>query len=66
MPVRRRPRGPSILLCPKCLSPEVDRDPLLFGGTRYRCRRCGYEGALVLEKDARNEADTLEGDEEAP
>ncbi len=48
---RHRPRGQVQLLCPKCLSPEVDRNPILFGGPLYRCRHCGYEGALVLEQE---------------
>jgi hypothetical protein len=52
VPRTRRPRKPVQLLCPKCLAPEVDRDPLLFGGPAYRCRKCGYHGPLVLEQDA--------------
>ena len=48
---RHRPRGPLQLLCPKCFSPEVVRNVILFGGPSYVCRRCGYEGALVLEQE---------------
>lgn len=48
---KHRPRQQVQLICPKCLAPEVDRDPLMFGGPAYRCRKCGYNGPLVLERE---------------
>ncbi len=50
-PRRRRPKGKVLLLCPKCRSPEVDRDATLFTGATYTCRACGYRGTFVLEED---------------
>jgi len=36
--------------CPKCKSSEIH--PILAGFTEiYECRKCGYNGALVIEKD---------------
>lgn len=49
---RHRPRPKTVLRCPRCLSYEITSLALVFSGSQYVCRKCGYEGALVLEEDA--------------
>lgn len=50
--MRRRPRRETVLRCPHCLSPDVLTEVTLFSGARYHCKRCGYQGAVILEEDA--------------
>lgn len=40
-----------MIRCPRCNSPEIY--PVLGGysGYYYRCKKCGYSGALVIEYD---------------
>lgn len=40
----------SVKRCPECRSSELE---LYLGGQfgKYRCRSCGYIGALVVEQD---------------
>jgi len=40
-----------MLCCPKCRSIEVYEDLGGYTGTIYRCKKCGYRGALILEVD---------------
>jgi hypothetical protein len=49
--MRRRPRGRSILVCPKCLSPRIALIAGSIVGQVYRCSACDYVGSLVLERD---------------
>lgn len=50
--MRRRPRRETVLRCPHCLSPDVLTEVTLFSGARYHCKKCGYQGAVILEEDA--------------
>ena len=47
----RRPRGRSILVCPKCGSPRIALIAGSIVGQVYRCAACDYVGSLVLEQD---------------
>ena len=38
-----------MLCCPRCRSIEVYEEIGGYAGTMYRCKKCGYRGALVLE-----------------
>jgi hypothetical protein len=49
--VQRRPRPKTLLRCPKCLSYEITRESTLFTGAPYLCRKCGYQGMLILEEE---------------
>jgi hypothetical protein len=49
--MRRRPRGRSILVCPKCFSPRIALVAGSIVGQVYRCQACDYVGSLVLEQD---------------
>ena len=49
--MRRRPRGRSILVCPKCFSPRIALIAGSIVGQVYRCPACDYVGSLVLEQD---------------
>ena len=47
----RRPRGKSVLLCPKCGSARISLIAGSIVGQVYRCDRCQYVGSLVLETE---------------
>ena len=51
MPARRRPRGKTVLLCPRCRSAQIALIAGSILGQVYRCARCDYVGSLVLESD---------------
>ncbi len=38
-----------MLCCPRCGSTEIFLETGGFTGNIYRCKKCGYRGALVLE-----------------
>jgi len=40
-----------ILCCPVCQSTEVYEVIGGYGGHEYRCKHCGYRGALIVEID---------------
>ena len=40
-----------MLCCPSCKSEEIFVETGGFTGMIYRCKRCGYRGALVVEVD---------------
>ncbi|MDD1645732.1 MAG: hypothetical protein LUP93_05405 [Methanomicrobiales archaeon] len=40
-----------MLCCPSCKSAEIFVETGGFTGMIYRCKRCGYRGALVVEVD---------------
>ena len=37
------------LRCPVCGSPEIYEKAGGYMGSLYRCKQCGYSGALVIE-----------------
>jgi hypothetical protein len=47
--MRRRPRGKRILVCPHCQSSQIVQANASITGAVYRCLKCEYIGALVLE-----------------
>jgi len=47
----RRPRGRSVLVCPKCGSLKVALIAGSIVGQVYRCASCDYVGSLILERD---------------
>jgi transposase-like protein len=49
--VKRRPKPTTVLRCPQCLSYDIASQAILFSGSQYTCRSCGYQGALILEED---------------
>ena len=53
--MRRRPRGRSILVCPKCGSPRIVLIAGSIMGQVYHCSACDYVGSLVLEEDVPTE-----------
>jgi transposase-like protein len=48
---RRTTRRRTVLVCPHCGSADLVFEAGLVTGQKYRCTRCGYVGALVLETD---------------
>jgi|HubBroStandDraft_1064217.scaffolds.fasta_scaffold49868_2 hypothetical protein len=47
--MRRRHRGKRILVCPQCNSSQIVQANASITGAVYRCLKCDYLGALVLE-----------------
>lgn len=43
--------GRKVLLCPQCLSSDLYYEAGMITGQKYHCKRCGYIGSLVLEKE---------------
>ncbi len=44
-------RKRSVLTCPECGSADMYYEAALITGYKYHCKRCGYIGAFVVEKD---------------
>jgi len=40
-----------MIRCPRCNSKEIYTVVGGYGGNFYRCKKCGYAGALVVEYD---------------
>lgn len=40
-----------MIRCPRCNSKEIYAVAGGYGGYYYRCKKCGYAGALVVEYD---------------
>jgi len=40
-----------MIRCPRCNSKEIYSVAGGYGGNYYRCKKCGYAGALVVEYD---------------
>jgi predicted nucleic acid-binding Zn ribbon protein len=40
-----------MIRCPRCRSTEIYPVAGGYGGYNYRCKKCGYSGALVVEFD---------------
>jgi predicted RNA-binding Zn-ribbon protein involved in translation (DUF1610 family) len=45
----KRPK--SVLTCPECGSADLYYETGLITGYKYHCKKCGYIGAFVIEKD---------------
>lgn len=45
----RKPK--TVLTCPQCGSADLYYETGLITGYKYHCKRCGYIGAFVIEKD---------------
>ncbi len=43
-----------IKLCPKCKSDRIDYYAGAITG-QYYCKKCGYTGPIILEKEIKNE-----------
>jgi len=39
----------SILCCPRCGGTGIYEEIGGYAGTIYRCKKCGYRGAFILE-----------------
>ena len=44
------------IFCPRCHSSEIEPYAAGITGT-YRCKKCGYVGTLIIEKDLVKRAD---------
>jgi predicted RNA-binding Zn-ribbon protein involved in translation (DUF1610 family) len=57
---RRRDEKPKkritrVLTCPQCGSADLYYENALITGYKYHCKRCGYIGAFVVEKQIEEE-----------
>lgn len=41
----------TVLTCPQCGSADLYYETALITGYKYHCKKCGYIGAFVIEKD---------------
>lgn len=41
----------TVLTCPQCGSADLYYEAALITGYKYHCKKCGYIGAFVIEKD---------------
>ena len=55
--VPRRPPGVRVLQCPSCGSADIFYEAGGITGQKYKCQRCGYLGAFVIERDLEPEGD---------
>ena len=55
--MRRRRAPSSVLVCPQCGSADLYYEAALITGYKYHCKKCGYIGAFVIEKDLENAED---------
>ena len=47
-----KPKGKqSVKRCPQCGSSDIIYENALVTGYKYRCKKCDYIGALILEED---------------
>jgi len=44
-----------VLTCPQCGSADLYYENALITGYKYHCKRCGYIGAFVVEKQVEEE-----------
>jgi len=47
----RKGKRKSVLTCPQCGSSDLYYEAALITGYKYHCKKCGYIGAFVIEKD---------------
>jgi rubredoxin len=45
-----------MLCCPRCGGTDLYEDMGGYTGTIYRCKKCGYRGAFILEIDEEQES----------
>ncbi len=49
---KRKSRGRRrVLTCPECGSADLYYEAALITGYKYHCKKCGYIGAFVIEKE---------------
>lgn len=49
---KKKAKAPrKVLTCPQCGSADMYYEAALITGYKYHCKRCGYIGAFVIEKD---------------
>jgi predicted RNA-binding Zn-ribbon protein involved in translation (DUF1610 family) len=48
---RKRLEKTSVLTCPQCGSADLYYEAALITGYKYHCKKCGYIGPFVVEKD---------------
>ncbi len=46
-----RSKRHTVLTCPQCGSADLYYETALITGYKYHCKKCGYIGAFVIEKD---------------
>jgi predicted RNA-binding Zn-ribbon protein involved in translation (DUF1610 family) len=46
-----------VLTCPQCGSADLYYETALITGYKYHCKKCGYIGAFVVEKEIEEEAE---------
>jgi len=51
MAVFTRKSPKTVLVCPECGSADLYYETALITGYKYHCKKCGYIGAFVIEKD---------------
>ncbi len=51
----KRPK--TVLTCPECGSADLYYESGLITGYKYHCKKCGYIGAFVIEKEMEEEAE---------
>ncbi len=51
MDTEKKPRKRKVLTCPQCGSADLYYETALITGYKYHCKKCGYIGAFVVEKD---------------
>ncbi len=44
-----------VLTCPQCGSADLYYENALITGYKYHCKKCGYIGAFVIEKQIEEE-----------
>jgi len=44
-----------VLTCPQCGSADLYYENALITGYKYHCKKCGYIGAFVVEKQIEEE-----------
>jgi len=54
-PVFKRRPLKTVLTCPQCGSADLYYENALITGYKYHCKKCGYIGAFVIEKDMEEE-----------
>jgi len=56
---------PWIATSPECGSADVVYEAGMMTGQKYRCLKCGYIGAFVLEKEIEVREDGFSGEHDA-
>ncbi|MDQ1372653.1 MAG: hypothetical protein QG582_1571 [Candidatus Thermoplasmatota archaeon] len=53
----KKRKGPRrVLTCPQCGSADMYYEAALITGYKYHCKKCGYIGAFVIEKEMEDDA----------